>query len=116
MKNLTLTFVERLRLFDIVGAQRGDIAQMRIPNRILDKVDPPEEERRAAILRVIQRNDGTTAAEINPALSEVKKTVSLEEAEADVLSAILTSWKADPRSTRWAEGLVGKLKKENQES
>ena len=109
MKNLTLTFKERLQISDAVGAIRGTIAETRIPNRILDKIEPTEEEKKAANYHVL----GPDRVEFDLVAADVAKTVDLEDAEAERLCAVMETWKGfAPRDNPWAERVVAALKKE----
>jgi len=102
-----MTLNERQHCFIILGVQEGNVAEINILSKILDKIKLTEEEQ--ALIDLKLSNDGQIATWSAPTGHDPMH-VDLEDAEANKLKAVLNAWpRFRPTDTAWLSGLIAKL-------
>lgn len=100
---MDLTITQRLNLGFMLGEQRGNVAHVRACLAIMDKIDPSEEERKAANLRPLP---GGLVAWDDP--GDVKE-IALSGAERALLKSIVEAGPIRPSDLKWVEPLLANL-------
>jgi hypothetical protein len=107
MKQLDLNVRQRLNVTALLGQQKGNIAQIRLACRIIDKVELTPAEREAVDCQA----DGATIR-WSPAkeVSVPARRIELEDQEARYLESVLNGWPGfAPSDIQWLEPLLAAL-------
>jgi len=107
MKLIKLDGEQRLRIIFVFGQQQGNVSQIRLWGRVVDKIDLNDEEKSLMSIK----NDGKTIQWDQSKIISLKE-FNLEEEEYNILKETLSSFPGFSSSDRrWLEPVMIELDK-----